>query len=551
MKHSINIMNQNIYRFSIAFLTLISVPILAKETVLPIKEVTVHQGTAQILRTGKVQLEPGANKIEISYLPVSLLEETLTASVSAPQVEVTGSRTWKEEGTASSNPEVAQLQKKVQGMEKELESILAKENDIKAEKELLEEFRTKVSESVGRNLLYGRVEEDGKQWGNYLKRTRDDAVSLFAAWEKIEKAKQRLQTDLEEARAQLTILLSQAEKSTRITWVQIVNTSSENKTVDLRLSYLVSNADWRPAYILTAEDSLSKARLEYIAEIRQETGEDWKGVLLLLSTTRPDLSLRRNRLRPQRLFDIETQSKQEVLVNQSQAVGAAQVADEESNLPASNDAGSSSERGSGFLFRLPKAISLASQKESRKFEMLAFTAPIKVRTVAAPRYKPFPLLEADLQNIGDFPILPGEVSLFRSSGLVGRTKIGYVSPKDTLTVSLGTEGSLRLSYRKETNQTREGIISSQKVFERRVYLSLENFGKESKTVIIRDQIPISEVASVKVEVNRDSTTSGSKEYRTNSGIYEWNLEIPPSGKKEIKLEYRVTCPSEFDLNFLQ
>ncbi|TGK01534.1 mucoidy inhibitor MuiA family protein [Leptospira langatensis] len=550
MKYSINLMNSknSILAFLILF---VAIPAFGKDATLPIKEVTVHQGTAQILRTGKVQLEPGANKIEISNLPVSLLEETLTASTSSPQVEVTGSRTWKEEGTAASNPEVAQLQKKVQGMEKELEAILAKENDLKAEKELLEELRTKVSEAVSRNLFYGRVEEDGKQWGSYLKKTREEAVSLFAAWEKIEKAKQRLQTDLEEARAQLSILLSQAEKSTRITWVQIVNTSSENKTVDLRLSYLVSNADWRPAYILTAEDSLSKARLEYIAEIRQETGEDWRGVQLLLSTTRPDLSLRRNRLRPQRLFDVEIRSKQEVLVNQSQAVGAAQVADEESNLPSSNEGGSSSERGSGFLFRLPKAISLASQRESRKFEMLAFTAPIKVRTIAAPRYKPFPLLEADMQNTGDFPILPGEVSLFRSSGLVGRTKIGYVSPKDTLTVSLGTEGSLRLSYRKETNQTREGIISSQKVLERRVYLNLENFGKETKTVIIRDQIPVSEVASVKVEINPDSTTPGSKEYRTNSGIYEWNLEIPPSGKKEIRLEYKVTCPSEFDLNFLQ
>ncbi|EPG65260.1 mucoidy inhibitor MuiA family protein [Leptospira wolffii] len=522
-------------------------PLFSKEFALPIKEVTVHQGTAQILRVGKVQLEPGANKIEISYLPVSLLEETLTAGVTSPQVEVTGSRTWKEEGTAASNPEVAQLQKKVQGLEKDLESILAKENDLKSEKELLSELRKKTADTVSRNLLYGKVEGDAKNWGTYLRKTREEAVAIFSAWERIEKAKRKLQTELEESRAQLSILLSQAEKSARVTWVQIVNTSAEAKTVDLRLSYLVANADWRPTYILTAEDSLTKARLEYIAEIRQETGEDWKGVQLLLSTTRPDLSLRRNRLRPQRLFDQEVKAKQEILTNQTQAVGGA-IDREESETSLPEEPSPSSERGSGFLFRLPKAISLASQKESRKFEMLAFTASIKVKTVAAPRYKPFPLLEAELQNSSDFPILPGEVSLFRSSGLVGRTKLPYVSPKENFSASLGTEGSLRLSYRKESNQTKEGIISTQKVLERRVYLSLENFGKESRTVIVRDQVPISEVASVKVEINRETTTEGSKEFRPNSGILEWNLEIPPSGKKDIKLEYRVTYPSDQNLN---
>ncbi|TGK37912.1 mucoidy inhibitor MuiA family protein [Leptospira andrefontaineae] len=550
MKNYKNLMYSSFVQFSFVFV-LVSFPLLGKETNLPIKEVTVHQGTAQILRSGRIQLEPGTNKIEISYLPVSLLEETLTAAVTSPQVEVTGSRTWKEEGTAASNPEVALLQKKVQQLEKDLESILAKENDLKAEKDLLSEMRKKVSDVVGRNLLYGRVEGDGKNWGTYLKKTRDEAVSIFASWEKLEKSKRKVQTELEEARAQLSLLLSQAEKSTRTTWVQIVNTSSEAKSVELRLSYLVPNADWRPAYILTADDSLTKAKLEYIVEIRQESGEDWKGVQLLLSTTRPDLSLRRDRLRPLRLFDVEVDSKQEILTNQTQAVGAAQMPNEESNIPSTEEPSPSSERGSGFLFRLPKTITLASQKESRKFEMLSFNAPIQVKTIASPRYKPFPLLEAEFQNMGEFPILPGEVSLFRSSGLVGRTKVSYVSPKENLSVSLGTEGSLRLSYRKDWNQTKEGLISTQKVMEKKVYLSLENFSKESKTVIVREQIPISESASVKVEVNQETSTPGSKEYRANSGIIEWSLVIPPSGKKEIKLEYRVTYPNHQNLDFLR
>ncbi|EQA35002.1 hypothetical protein LEP1GSC047_1284 [Leptospira inadai serovar Lyme str. 10] len=515
---------------------------------LAIQEVTVHQGTAQILRVGKVQLAPGTNRVQIQNLPVSLLEESLMAGTDSNLAEVTGTRTWKEEGTAASNPEVALLQRKIVTLQKELETVVAKENDLKSEKGLLTELRNKVSDTISRNLLYGKVESDGKNWGTYLRKNREESFVLFSSWEKIERSKIKIQSELDEVKAQLSVLLSQAEKSTRNTWIQIVNTSKESKTIDLRLSYLVPNANWKPTYILTANDSSEKAQFEYLSEVRQETGEDWKGVRLLLSTTRPDLSQRRNRLYPQRLFDQEVADKKEVLSAQSQASTPAQMAEGLVDEESGRTSPTTSERGGGFLFRLPKTVSLPSQRESRKLEMSSFNIPIKVRTIASPRYKPFPLLEATFQNPSEFPILPGEVSLFRNSGLIGTTKISYTSPGENVSVSLGTEGSLRLSYRKESNNTKEGLISTQKVIEKRVYLTLENFGKESKSVFVRDQVPISELASVKVEIDSDRTTPGAKEFRPNSGIYEWVLEIPPSGKREIQLEYRVSYPSDQDLN---
>ncbi|PJZ71568.1 hypothetical protein CH373_01260 [Leptospira perolatii] len=521
--------------------------LLAKEEKLGIKEVTVHQGTAQVLRVGKIELEPGINKVEISNLPVSLLEESLTAGTNTVNTEVSGTRTWKEEGTASSNPEVAKLQRRVHSLEKELEVLQAKENDLKSEKEVLAEFRRKVSETVGRNLLYGRVEPDGKIWATYLRRNREENVSLLASWEKIETARLKIQAELEEAQKQLRVLLSQAEKSKRITWIQVINTSKDSKVAELRISYLVPNAIWKPSYTLSTNQNFEKAQFEYIAEITQETGEDWNDVTILLSTTRPDLSQRRNRLTPLKLYDEEVRNKTEILENQAQSVGAIQTGKESEEKVRPDESSGASERGSGFLYRMPKLVTLPSQKESRKFEMLSFPIQLNIRTIASPRYKPFPLLEATFMNPGEFPLLPGSVSLFRPSGMVGTTRIPYTSPKDSVNLSLGTEGSLRLSYRTETNNTKEGIISTQKVLEKRIYLSIENFGKESKKVLIRDQIPISELASVKVEMDSEKTTPGFREYRQNSGIYEWNMEIPPSDKKEIRVEYRVLYPKDQNL----
>lgn len=46
-----------------------------------------------------------------------------------------------------------------------------------------------------------------------------------------------------------------------------------------------------------------RSNFEYLAEINQESGEDWKNINLLLSTYSPDVSGRGPRLSSQRLYD--------------------------------------------------------------------------------------------------------------------------------------------------------------------------------------------------------------------------------------------------------
>src|SRR6516225_872885 len=59
----------------------------------------------------------------------------------------------------------------------------------------------------------------------------------------------------------------------------------------VRLNYLVDAAQWRPQYKLRAgKTTKDPVLLEYLAAVMQHSGEDWRGVNLVLSTAQPMLN---------------------------------------------------------------------------------------------------------------------------------------------------------------------------------------------------------------------------------------------------------------------
>ncbi|MCZ0900813.1 mucoidy inhibitor MuiA family protein, partial [Microcoleus sp. HI-ES] len=56
---------------------------------------------------------------------------------------------------------------------------------------------------------------------------------------------------------------------------------------ELEVSYVVMRARWTPLYDLRVNTTNNQINLNYLAEVNQNTGEDWTGVALTLSTAKP------------------------------------------------------------------------------------------------------------------------------------------------------------------------------------------------------------------------------------------------------------------------
>ncbi len=537
--------------FFIFWLSIFTIfPLTAREVELKVQDVTLYESSAGVLRSGKINLEPGINELLIRNLPVALQDESLVASVEASGASVVGSSTWIETGAIIHNEEALELQKKIRVLEKEIESYEGKDSNLRNLKKILADTRLKLTEMISKNLFYKKNEVDSKKWFQTLSGNRQAIQAVLSSNQEVDRSARDLRKKLSELRDKLNVILSLSEKSSRMTKVLVSFTGAEKKETKLSLTYQSGMVSWKPFYSVRM-DGREKIELEYLAEINQESGEDWNNINLLLSTSSPDVSGRRPRLSSQRLYDQKKQTNKDGLVAvQSQSVGGeSNVAPEAESPEAEIDptTGSSEESGSGFLFRYSKPVTLLSRKESKKLSLASFTTDAAFTALYVPALKRYPLIKGSFKNISGFPILPGEAAVFRQAGMVGTSNFGYISPGEKAEISFGSENEIRAIYRKESNQTKEGILSGTKVIEKSIRVELENFGKESRTISFQESIPVSGVESVKVSVD-SNTTPGYSEVRKDSGILEWKLDLRPNQKREIKLKYKISFPAEFDLN---
>ena len=78
--------------------------------------------------------------------------------------------------------------------------------------------------------------------------------------------------------------------SSRIERDAVVVVDNPGPAGKIRLNYLVTAATWRPQYRFRAGGEKDPIQLQYLAAIEQQSGEDWTGVDMTLSTAQPQLN---------------------------------------------------------------------------------------------------------------------------------------------------------------------------------------------------------------------------------------------------------------------
>ncbi|EMM82622.1 PF13600 domain protein [Leptospira interrogans str. 2006001854] len=211
------------------FLIFINFSLDAKEVELKIQDVTLYESSAGILRSGKIDLEPGMNEFVIRNLPITLQDESLVASVEALGASVVGSSTWIETGSIIHNEEALELQKKIRLLEKEIEVYESNNSNFKNLKKILVETRLKLTEMISKNLFYKKNEADFKKWFQTFSGNRQAIQTLLSSDQEVIRAIKDLKKKLSELQDKMNVILSLSEKSSRITKILVSFTGTEKR----------------------------------------------------------------------------------------------------------------------------------------------------------------------------------------------------------------------------------------------------------------------------------------------------------------------------------
>jgi uncharacterized protein (TIGR02231 family) len=297
--------------------------------------------------------------------------------------------------------------------------------------------------------------------------------------------------------------------------------------------------------------------LSYLAQVHQNTGEDWPAVALTLSTARPSLSLVIPELdpwylRPRPVLPMAPQAAPMRAIASSpmpagKAMAAMQASPEQvEDLIAESAA--VSEAGASLTYRLPGAAEVPGNGEPRKVTVATLQLRPDITYVTAPKLEPVFYRRAEIKNTSEYSLLPGSAQLFEGDEYLGATRLEFVAPGQTFELALGADERLAVKRELAARDVDKAFILGDRRRIRYAYnIELENLRETPQVVYVRDQIPVTRDEQIKVKLEQADPKPTEQ---SELNLLEWKLTIDQGAKRTIRYEYSVEHPRAIDVQGL-
>ena len=190
-----------------------------------------------------------------------------------------------------------------------------------------------------------------------------------------------------------------------------------------------------------------------------------------------------------------------------------------------------------FDIELPYTI--PSDGKPRSVEIAQHKIPTSYEYFAVPKVRPVAYLTAELTGWDQFNLLKGEAQLFFEGTYLGNSYLDVDQTRDTLQVSLGKD--VAVIVKREPNREfrdRGGFLSGKQTLSRGYTIDVRNTKPYPIRLTVRDQVPVSGQDNIEVEPDIDRAG----ELKEETGLVEWELDLPAREQRELKIGYIVKFP---------
>jgi uncharacterized protein (TIGR02231 family) len=521
-------------------------------------EVTVYTDRALVTRRGTVALTGNERELAIASIPASLDTESVRATgAGTVAVQLLGVRSHTVFSSQPVGDRTAELTQQIQELETQKQAI----NDKITARKIQLKFVEGLSEkSVGFFSSSIAKQQIGlNKTGELLNFLGTNYLKYVSAIAQHERQQREIDKQIKALNQQLgQVKTTHSEQSFNII-VAIEPSGSGN--FELEVSYVVMRARWTPLYDLRVNTTNNQINLNYLAEVNQNTGEDWTGVALTLSTAKPGMGTLPPKLEP---WFIDTLHSTVKYRNTESIARSSQI------LSDYGDAGDVFEgMGSGFAGATidtasqPREAETATAKVSREGGTVSFQVggntkipsdgtphkvmvfrenyPFKPEYIAVPRLVSFAYLQAVVVNpLTGATLLPGKANIFRDNTFVGTVQLENVSPGQEYKVNLGIDECLKIERELVERQVDKKLIGQQRRMSYAYRLNVTNLQQVQVHLTLQEQLPVSRNEQIKVRL----TLTNPKIVAGEMGLLEWIMSLPPQAKQELYYQFVVEHPPD-------
>jgi uncharacterized protein (TIGR02231 family) len=510
-----------------------------------IDSVVVFADRARVTRARAARCEHGTAQAVFERLPASLDARTLRGEVrEAADVIGLGSDVVNEQ--EASDARARELEARQRKLETEIRSQEARKEALAVELGNVGGFAGVFGATLAEEMR--NPHPATAAWGETLEGLRARRAALDEERRKAEVALRGLRLDSDKVARQL-VAAGGAARAYRTASITIGCRALAEVTA--LVSYVVPGATWQPEYDLDfaprgrGKVGPGSARLTVGAVVRQATGEDWQGVRLSISTARPKLGSEAPRPAPLLVDGYENQ-RDKVLVQaherRDQLEAGAGQAGKDPGLAALDD------KGNAFVLTFPHRVTVAADGRPVWSPVDVVEAPAQAKLVATPKLDEHVYDVVALKNPAAYPLLEGRVRSYRAGSNVGDALLAYRGVGEPLEVSLGIDEELEIERQAVDERERDpSFLSSTRHILRAYRIKLTSHAAARETVEVRENIPVSQIDDVRVELVAKQTTPGYA-LDPRRGVLTWSVAVGSGEEKAVDLGYAIHLPDSWQVN---
>lgn len=503
-----------------------------------IKEVTVFLNGAEVLHQGNATINAGVSELVFENLSPFINQSNMQAKGEGDFIILGLAFRMNYLNEQPKSKEILMLEDSLEILQNKMENLKYQRTSFENEESFLLANKNIAGANTGVNAA------DLEKIANLL-RTR--LPEIRAKQVEIKRSEKKVQEQLTKINKQLQDINAKRNRNTG----EIVVTVSAKTTVNanISLSYSVSNAGWTPYYDIRAIDVKSPVKLVHKANVFQETGEEWKNVKLSLSTGNPALGGVPPVIRPWYLsFDRPVYKPQAMAkAKQKSMEGRPSMAESETVIndapvPAQSSADYTSiqENTTTFQYNIKLPYTIASGNKPQSVEIGSYDIPATYKHYVAPRLDKDVFLLAKITQWDQYNLMSGDANIFFEGSYVGKTLLNTASTKDTLELSLGRDKSIVADRKNLTDFSQKKFIGQNRKDTYVYEIEIRNKKKQPVQIEVEDQVPVSKISEIEVEVLETS----SAKYDKDTGKLTWNLSLSPAEAKKVKFSYSVKYPKD-------
>ena len=498
-----------------------------------ITQVKVYPGSATVERVARVAA--GSRALTFACLPAGLDTQSLQVTADA-SVRIGETSVLTEPRALSARCSATALDGRIRELEEQKDALQAETEALGLVTGYLKGLSGPADDATGKHAPV-----DAKNLpaaAEALRRTGQDALAK-------QRQIARRTADLDK---QLNPLLAEQKRlqggGSNVVAVSV--TLQATADAEVKLSYQVNGPGWTPAYRALLDTATRKVRIERQALVAQSSGEDWRGVKLVLSTGQPRRETSGRLPSPWRI-GVEPPPQAQLREDAPRKMFAPAMA------AAPAPAGMAARQEALFdvsvfnntfatEFTVPQAIDVPSNGQRVAMTLGRHEDSVKLAARTSPRLDPSAFLVAEMaQPAGVWP--PGPMQLYRDGAFVGNGQ--WTAPADTrLSLSFGRDELVRVTQEPENDsQGTGGFVGSRaerKV--QRAYL-VENRHTTPIAVQVLEAAPVSVDEQVRVTA-QFTPQPAELAWNKQPGVALWSLDLGAGQSARVAAEYLISYPKD-------